>query len=163
MAPKQRPDSNAKASSPGKKELPNPDEYVNCMCFEVYLKRCDGTWVTKSDGTYETKRFMAPRDIEFPDLCEKLAATFPGDLRMRRKKRGGNNVIKSNFEVAYHGRQCRLCNTYETPSLNLVVFDTFSLRSALVNGYKFGCKVSPDELLVVGIICTVRGGMCTIL
>ena len=134
---------------------PTPITYISCLCFEVTLWRCN--------GTCETKRFMAPRDIEFPDLCEKLAATFPGDLRMRRKKRGGNNVIKSNFEVAYHGRLCRLCNTYETPSLNLVMFDTFSLRSALVNSYKFGCRVSPDELLVVGIICTVRGGMCTIL
>ena len=170
MAPKQRPDSNAKAS-PGKKELPNPDEYVNCMCFEVYLKRCDGTWVTKSDGTYETKRFMAPRDIEFPDLCEKLAATFPGDLRIRHKERSGKVIkpFKPNFEVAYRAQGCHHCDGNLTPSTlksKLVLFDTLGLRAMLNafesrSGWDDNSPHRPSN--VHKIVCTVRDGMCTIL
>ena len=126
-----------------------------CLCFEVSLKR----W----DGTAEMKRFVAQREVEFPELCERLVATFPGDLRMSRKGRDGRMIIKPNFEVVYTGHLCRRCNTYETACKDLVVFDTFGLRAALHNDFKSGCQVDWDELLVVKINCTVRDGLCTIL
>ena len=141
--------SSAATASPG------PGDYNNCLCFEVTLRRCD--------GTREMKRFMATRDVEFPELRERLVATFPGDLRVRRKERGGEAVIKSNFEIAYVGRLCRLCNTYVMPSRDLIVFDTFGLRAALLNDYKSNSEADSDELLVVKIICTVRDSKCTIL
>ena len=120
----------------------------------------------RSDGTTEMKRFMAARKVEFLELCERLVATFPGDLRMRRKVRGGRTVIKSNFEVAFGGRLCRRCNTYEIGSKDFIVLDTFSLRATLLNSYKFECKVNSDELPFVKIICSVRDvrdNKCTIL
>ena len=125
----------------------------------------------------ERKRFVAQREVEFPELCERLVATFPGDLWVRRKERDGRMVIKPNFEVAYVGRICRLCstkslsvvhpNTYctENSSQSLVVFDTLGLRAALQTDFKgkSGCEVDSDEVLVVKITCTIRDSKCTIL
>ena len=121
----------------------------------------------------ERKRFVAQREVEFPELCKRLVATFPGDLRVRRKERDGKMVIKPNFEVAYVGHICRLCSTqslsvahpitYCTLSESLVVFDTLGLRAALQTDFKSGCEVDSDEVLVVKITCTIRDSKCTIL
>ena len=136
--------------------------YKSCLCFEVSLWRCNGTCVTK--------RFMAPRDIEFPELCERIVATFGVDLRMRRKERGGKTVIKSDFEIAYKGQGCRHCDKWLTPSTlksTLVLFDTLGLR-AMLNEYDSRSDLEKSNMVhkptnVHKISCTVSEGMCTIL
>ena len=140
--------------------------FNGCLCFEVTLTDTRNT----IPGIPVTKRFMATRDVGFPELCERLVAAFPReDLRVRRKERDGKVVIKSNFEVAYHGQLCHHCDSYITPSTHsasstsLVVFDTLGLR-ALLNAYEAG--VENDSHVPTNVVkfnCTVRDNNCTIL
>ena len=112
---------------------------------------------------------MAKRDIAFPALRKKIAATFPGDLRVSRVVRGDKIVDAANFEVVY----------VNPKSTNIVVTDTFGLRAAIFNDSRleFTAALSnesrsestpePNELKVISLVCTVPysegGAKCTIL